>query len=145
MDPRQVLGLGAQELALLLAPAGFQFAGAGTGSGSGGPFASGEFRRGDRRLELHVRYSLGMVSYHVASPSMTHEELVRAAKGLLAISGEAGYPGFSADPLEAFRHLRRDIERFARCFTAGTDAEFQALRHWAQTHPKATGFAGLAR
>jgi hypothetical protein len=145
MDPTHVLELGAQELGLLLGPAGFQFAATGSGSSSGGPFASGEFRRGDRRLELHVRFSLGMVTYHVAESLLTHEELVRAAKGLLAISGDPEYPGFSDDPREAFPRLRRDIERFGQCFVAGTVEEFQALRHWAQTHPKATGFAALGR
>jgi hypothetical protein len=86
-----------------------------------------------------------MVTYHVGAASMTHEELVRAAKGLLAISAEAAYPGFSDDPVAAFPNLRSDVERFARCFTAGTDEEFQALLRWAQTHPKATGFAALGR
>src|ERR1700733_2642043 len=42
---------------------GFVFGPTTAGDGSGGSFARGEFRGGNRRLELHYRYSLGLVTY----------------------------------------------------------------------------------
>jgi hypothetical protein len=135
---------GACELALVLGPVGFDFVPTGSGRSSGGLFASGEFRKGNRHLELHFRYSLGLVRYHVDGQNLTHEELVRAVRTTNGIHEEGAYPGFSDDPLDAFRRLRGDLERFGRVFTSGTDEEFRVLKRWVDEHPKARGFAAIA-
>ena len=98
-----------------LAPHGFNFEIRGTGSSSGGTFAWGEFVRGNRRLELHFRYSLGMVRYHIADQSASHEVYMRE------LGAWAGclYPGFSDDPMDAFRNLAHDIT-VAEDFLFGT-------------------------
>lgn len=72
------------------------------GRGSGGEFAYGEYARGDRRLELHFRYSLGLVTYHTGSNTLSHEAYMKA---LGAGSTEAQYPRYSDDLLDGFRHL----------------------------------------
>jgi len=54
------------------------------GVGSGGTFAGGEFRREDRRLELHFRYSLGLVTYHVGNPALSHEDYMWCAPASIA-------------------------------------------------------------
>jgi hypothetical protein len=64
MEAREVLAAGVRELESLLAPLGFVFRLTDEGARSGGMYASGQFERGARRLERHVRRSLGLVTYH---------------------------------------------------------------------------------
>jgi len=142
-EPTALLERGVAELAEVLGPAGFEFVQTEDGDGSGGPFASGEFLRGDRRLELHVRSSLGLVRYHFGEESLSHEDLVRGVRALEAISTEGQYPGFSNDPMAGFRHLRNDIDRFGAIFLRGGAKAFRALKKWVSKHPKKSGIAGL--
>jgi hypothetical protein len=130
-------------LVSVLGPAGFVFSPGHTGTGSGGAFAAGEYRRDDRRLELHVRASLGLVRYHVGADSLSHEDFVRAVRFTTNIAEEPLYPGFSSDPLKAFQHLRVDIGRFGAAFLSGSSDELRALIRWVETHPKKVGFAAL--
>jgi hypothetical protein len=143
MNPTHELEQGARELAEILGPAGFEFVLTGSGQGSGGLFASGEFRMGRRRLELHFRYSLGLVRYHVDGLDLAHDELLRAVRTTNRIHEEGEYPGFSSDPLDAFRRLRRDLERFGKVFTSGSDEQFRVLKRWVDEHPRASGLAAL--
>ena len=143
-SPTELLERGAAELAAVLGPAGFEFIQA-DGADSGGPFASGEFFRGDRRLELRVRSSLALVRYHFGDESLSHEDLVRGVRALEAISEEGQYPGFSTDPMAGFRHLRHDLDRFGAIFMRGGAKAFRALNKWVNKHPKKSGFAGLGR
>jgi len=92
------------------------------GKGSGGIFASAEFQRGNRRLELHLRHSLGLVQYHVGNVSLSHEDYMWSVLGKRWASH---YPGFSEDPLDGFRDLRRDLEEYGAAFLSGTEADFQ--------------------
>jgi hypothetical protein len=55
MNPLETLSNGMSELKGILSPHGFEFVQTNAGASSGGHFASGEYRRGVRRLELHVR------------------------------------------------------------------------------------------
>lgn len=122
-DPKEVLLHGSEILVPLLLKHGFEFKLVGGGSSSGGEFAFGEFRRDTRRLELHVRYSLGMVTYHFANRSMSHQDYMRSVLGRPSASH---YPGFSSDPLNAFRHLYLDLDEHGADFLQGTDS---ALLH----------------
>lgn len=139
----ELLLRGVAELAGVLEPAGFEFIQSDEGVDSGGPFASGEFLKGDRRLELHVRNSLGLVRYHFGEESLSHEDLVRAVRTLEGISAEGQYPGFSTDPMAGFRHLRHDLDQFGAIFLRGGAKAFRALKKWLNQHPKKSGFAGL--
>jgi hypothetical protein len=60
---QELLAGGIKILDGLMAAHGFAFVAKASGRGSGGEFASGEFCRGNRALELHFRYSLGLVRY----------------------------------------------------------------------------------
>jgi hypothetical protein len=142
-SPGERLERGVAELAEVLGPAGFQFVETDEGMGSGGAYASGEFRRGDRRLELHFRSSLGLVRYHFGEESLSHQELVRGVRALERISEEGEYPGFSDDPTAGFRHLRHDLDRFGGVFLHGGAKAFRALKKWLDKHPKKSGLAGL--
>jgi hypothetical protein len=141
----ELLLRGVAELTQVLGPAGFEFVQTEDEVTTGGAFASGEFLRGDRRLELQVRSSLTLVRYHFDEESMSHEDLVRGVRALEAISEEGQYPGFSSDPMVGFRHLRHDIERFGAIFLRGGAKAFRALKKWVDKHPKKSGFAGLGR
>jgi hypothetical protein len=117
-DPNHTLQRGASLLGQLLLRHGFVFEILGAGEGSGGTFAFGHFRRGDRRVELHFRYSLGLVRYHLGSRSMSHEDFMYAVQGKLHASK---YPGFSGDPMDGFRDLLSDLEAYGTDFLSGTD------------------------
>jgi len=138
-----LLERGVAELAGVLGPAGFEFIQSDEGVDSGGPFASGEFLKGDRRLELGVRSSLVLVRYHFGDESLPHEDLVRGVRALEAIAAEGQYPGFSTDPMAGFRHLRHDLDRFGAIFLRGGAKAFRALKKWVNKHPRKSGFAGL--
>jgi hypothetical protein len=143
VTPKQVLELGAAELAKVLEPAGFIFIDGGEESGGGGPSASGDFLKGDRRLELHVRSSLGLVRYHFGDYAITHEDFVRGVRGTDRIAGPSEYPGFGDDPLAGFRHLRADLERFGGVFLTGGAKAFRALKKWLDKNPRKSGLAGI--
>ncbi len=102
----------------LMSSHGFTYFPGSAGTGSGGTFAVGEFRRGDRRLELHFRRSLGLVSYHLGNLSLPHEEYMWAALGR---RGRTHYTGFSDDPLAGFRQLLEDLKDYCAAFLSGSD------------------------
>jgi hypothetical protein len=146
MTPREMLDRGAAELAEVLGPANFTFAALDDDDGSGGAFAIGEFRRGERRLELQVRRSLSLVRYHFGEEeSLSHEDLVRGVRALERIAAEGQYPGFSDDPATAFHRLRVDLDRFGAIFVSGGAKAFRALKKWLDKHPRKSGLAGLSR
>jgi hypothetical protein len=142
-DAKGLLERGVTSLAEVLGPAGFEFIETDDGTTNGGTFASGEFLRGDRRLELHVRSSLGLVRYHFGDEALSHDDLVRGVRALQAISEEGQYPGFSSDPMAGFVHLRHDIERFGAIFLRGGAKAFRELKKWVNKHPRKSGLAGL--
>jgi hypothetical protein len=82
MNPREVLERGAAELAEVLGPAGFAFIAVDDEDDGGGPSASGEFRRGERSLELRVRRSLSLVRYHFGEESLSHEDFVVSGRSI---------------------------------------------------------------
>jgi hypothetical protein len=112
---------GVQVVAPLLERHGFHFEGESVRNnpsivGLGEEVAFGEFRRGDRRLLVELYYSLGPVKYYVGDLWLEHEPYMRA---IGVASGENAYPGFSHDPLDGFRHLRTDLQRFGHDFLEG--------------------------
>jgi hypothetical protein len=115
INPKDALVEGAKILKAALSPYGFRFRFRGSGRGSGGNFASGAFVRGNRQLELHFRWSLGLVRYHADKASASHEFYMRE----LGVWDRCQYPGFSDDPNDAFRGLGHDLG-FAQDFLTGS-------------------------
>ena len=137
-DPRDILSAGAEILRPTLEPHGFAFRIEREGPrSSGGPFAQGAFvsrktlfsRR--KRLEFHFRWSLGLVSYHVGRTSLSHDDYMRS----LGVQRDAEYPGFSDEPLDAFRHLASDLARFCQDFVRGDGAQFRRFANEIKKNP----------
>jgi hypothetical protein len=141
MTPAEVaafMNAGRQILGAVLEPHGFEYRQGGRGQGSGGNFESAEFVRGDRKVELHFRYSLGQVRYHLGDVSISHEEYMRHT----GHRSDAKYPGFSSDPLDGFRHLAADLHAFCGDFISGGGA---TLREAKKASDASANLCGIAR
>jgi hypothetical protein len=123
MTPRETLLTGAQLLEPVMRAHGFRFRFIEEGRGSGGDFAVAAFVLPDRQLTLHFRQSLGMVTYDAGTEPLEHIPYMIA---LGVARSELQYPGFSADPLEGFRHLAHDLDEFAAEFLTGDAAVLRA-------------------
>jgi len=134
-SPIEILMAGAMMLKAVLEPHGFTFTLDRQGTGSGGTFAFGSFRRAERRLELHYRYSLGLVTYHIATASLDHETYMR----LLGVYGRNRYPDFPNEPLQSFQHLAEDIQDFCQDFTQGDGQKFIDMAATFARQPKMCG------
>jgi hypothetical protein len=63
-------------------------------------------------------------SLPLGSLTLSHEDYLWSALG----SRDQGqYPGFSDEPLDAFRHLARDIRAYCGAFISGDASEFERL------------------
>jgi hypothetical protein len=120
-DPAEILQQGCSILDPVLSRWGFAFLSGASGKSSGGNFASGDYVNGNRKLEIHYRFSLGLVKYHFADQAIEHESYMRA---VLGEKRENKYPGFSDEPLDAFKGLAYDLENFASAFLTGDFEEF---------------------
>ena len=103
--PKEILLAGSVILEPVLLPHGFRFEFRDVGKSAGGLFAWGEFVHCDRRLELHYRFSLGLVAYHALGKKVSHEAYMRE----LGRWGNNRYPGFSFGHLEDFHDLAHDL------------------------------------
>lgn len=139
ISPEEQLGKGAELLRELLEPVGFSFGMSAVGNGSGGRFAVGEFVRGSHRLELHYRFGLGIVIYHVGSCSLSHEELMRA----LGKSNQAEYPTVLDKSLRGFQALAADLRKYGAPFLTNDSSRFNELVKWCAGNPRPTGFNAL--
>jgi hypothetical protein len=128
VNPAEALREGAAILDEVLVPLGFQFIFGGDGKSSGGPYSQGNFVRGNRRLEVHFRLSLGLVRYHIGAVNASHD----AYMSELGVRGKCNYPGYSDDFRDAFRDLAHDLA-FAEDFLSG---EGTALSRAAATERK---------
>jgi hypothetical protein len=136
----EILGEGRITLDPVLKKHGFLFENGPAGKGSGGPYVSGFYSNGDRKLEFHYRYSLGLVRYHYKKTSVDHESYMHAVLG-----GKGGnrYPGFSESPSAQFSDLAYDLENFANSFLEGNFKEFSRFAQAAENRNKTPGIARL--
>lgn len=121
MTPELHLLNGVRILSTYLEPLGFHFKLSGTGQSSGGHFAYGKFICGDREIELHFRWSLGLVSYKAANTILGHEDYIN----LVNKHGQNKYPNFSNEPNDAFKCLKFDLENFLVDFTENNAFQFR--------------------
>ncbi len=138
MNQLETLRAGRKILDEIMLPHGFIFVAEQFGKSCGGDYACGEYVRGDRKLEIHFRFSLGLVTYHIGALTITHQDYMRA---LLGKNGANKYPGFSDDPLDAFRDLKYDLANFCNDFLDGKGEELERCVTKAREQPK--GFRAL--
>ncbi len=131
-NAESILESGASLLRPLLEPHGFQLSEVSLTRGSGGTGATCAFTCGQKRLELHYRYSLGLVTYHVGEASLLHEDYMR----LKGVGKQASYPDFPKQPIESFEHLALDLASFCKDFVQGSGKEIAELSGLARNHPK---------
>lgn len=141
MTPSKAMESGRKILEPVLGPHGWTFVPGPSGGSSGGQYAQADFIRGDRRLELHFRHALGLVTYHLGSASVSHEAYMEV---LLGRRGASRYPGFSDDPLDSFRGLADDLLQHGMDFVAGPGEHFQRCVERADKLAKVSGFKKLA-
>jgi hypothetical protein len=122
-DPKSILLEGITLLDPVLSVHGFEFRLEKSGNSSGGPFAYGSYVRGDRRLELHLRYSLGLVTYFIGPDSLGHEDYMR----LVGVWGQNSYPDTPKTSLDSFLSLAKDLEAFGSDFLNGSGEQFRGL------------------
>jgi hypothetical protein len=118
---------------------GFTFTKELSGKSSAGLFASGAYVNGNRKLEIHYRWSLGLVTYHFGKTSVDHESYMRV---LLGDKGGNRYPGFADEPLSAFEDLAYDLKNFAAAFLSG---DFEAFHRFATAAEEWKKIPGIAR
>ena len=125
MDPIAYLSAGCELLDEILCEYGFTRMELSQGRGSGGVSASCRYEKDKRALELHFRYSLGLVRYHHRNKSVSHQDYMRE----LVPKGERSrYPGYSDNPLDAFRDLAHDLKHFTTDdFLAGDCSRLAAV------------------
>ena len=139
--PTECLREGAAILGSILHRHGFEFQWGGSGPSSGGLFAFGFFVFGDRKLELHYRHSLGLVTYHFDRLSLAHDSYMRA---VLGPNRGSHYPGFSEEPLAPFEDLKFDLEHHATAFLLGDKQEFSRCVNASKEWESNKGFSRLA-
>ena len=140
-QPTEILQEGRSILDPVLRQYGFSFEEGPAGNSSGGPYASGTYANGERKLELHYRFSLGLVTYHFNGLSLDHESYMQT---ILGKSGGNKYPGFSEEPLSAFNALAYDLQHFAASFLHGNFDDFTRAFKAAEQWKKISAFARMA-
>lgn len=141
MDPVELREAGKDLLIPVLAAHGFEYMAGDVGRSSGGRFAQAAFVRNDAQLEFSVRHALGEVVYRVGNDWIRHEDYVR----LVAPTERPRYPGFSDDPLDAFRDLAADLARFGAAFFERNPQAFRQLVADAAANPRPSGLRALSQ
>jgi hypothetical protein len=78
--------------------------------------------RAAQYLELHFRHSLGLVVYGWGDSTISHADYLRG------MDKTGAYPGYSADPLDGFRHLASDLAGPLRGFRDGDREGYEHAR-----------------
>jgi hypothetical protein len=94
----------------------------------------------ERKLEIHFRYALGLVTYYFGKVSADHESCMPV---LLGNAGGNRTPGFSDAPLSGFADLAHDLQTHATAFLSGDFTEFARCISAAKEWKKIPGFARL--
>jgi hypothetical protein len=137
MNPKEELNRGVSLLNPILTKNGFSFVDSASGNSSGGSFASGYYEKGKVRLNLSVRFSLGCVTYQIEGIEVSHEDF------LYAHGKEGEYPGFCKKPIDAFRHLRNDLENHLQTFLSNTESKVKEQLEFVRKNAKKKGFKVL--
>ncbi len=126
----ELLEAGAGILADAFQPYGFKFGGVRQEKLGHRAVAVGQFARRGRAVELQVRSGVSIALWAAGERRMLHPDYMEC----LGASAQMRYPGFSKDPLDAFRRLRADFFRFGGPFLAG-----KAIKEFERHHDSRQG------
>lgn len=126
VEPARLLAEGNDLLSVVLTPAGFSLGPPKIRRGSGGGAAMAIWTKGEQSIELHLRQRLGIVEYAWGQEQFSHVQICDA------LACEHEYPGFSGEPLDAFRRLAADLARNPLAKLLGPDHREvrEAARAW---------------
>jgi arsenate reductase len=106
---------GASLLDDVFRPHAFKFGGVREQTTGNRSIAVGTFQRRGRAVELQVRSGVLVAVYLANGKRLPHPEYLER----LGVASQMRFPGFSKDPLNAFRRLRADLLRFGKPFLTG--------------------------
>jgi len=127
MDTEATFLEGVAILDRAMRPAGFRF-----DALQAGEYPCGRYWRGERVLEFHVSRSLGLVSQQIGGLAVMHDDWMRALLG----PGGGDYPRPSADPLDSFHALHKDLARHCDDFLRGKGHNWRAVAERALQDPR---------
>jgi hypothetical protein len=142
MNAEEYLIEGVKILGPFMRENGFDFEFVESGKASGGYYSWGKYKKENRILELHFRYSLGCIEYRIGDKRLSHLNYMK----MLGVYGKNKYPGFSNDPLQAFRDLLYDLKTFSTDFIFGLGKDFEELAlRFEQNPDQFSGFKSLPK
>ncbi len=133
IDPGSTFERGRAILDELLTRHGFTFMPEPGMPGAREDEVSGAYVRDDRRIELTFRGRIANVSYRMADVQMSHEAYMTAVLGR---NGSNQFPALRGDELDAFRHLRHDLDCYATAFLRGPDEHVRRIAALATSGPR---------
>jgi hypothetical protein len=134
---KQIVTKGCSFLDSFLKEKGFNLVLEDIDKGSGGLFLRCKFVKADRTLQMSYRYSLGEVIYKIGNHELEHSNYMK----FLGVKEKSKYPGFSDDPIDAFRHLAYDLKNFCADFIEGDGKNF--MRYTLELKSNPNKFRGL--
>lgn len=100
--------------------------------GSGGFFIICRFEKGNRKINIFYRYSLGPVEYSIGENKIDHVSYMK----FLQVDEKSKYPGFTDSPEESFKNLLSDIKNYCQDFICGDGDQFQEFSRKLRTDPR---------
>ena len=82
------------------------------------------------------------MTYQIGAHTLSHEAYMRE---MLGSNGKNKYPGFSDDPIDAFRDLDFDLQNFCSDFLRGSGEQFKAYSESAKRSENSPGMATLMK
>lgn len=143
VDPVAQLKAGLLILDPLLSINGFVHDSISHGKGSGGSFATVNYNKTGRCLELHYRYGLGIAKYYVNNAELHHVSYMK----LLGVYRKSAFASTElVGDLQGFEQLKQDLVNFGVDFLEGDGKEFERLAALFAQNPKMfSGFNSIEK
>jgi hypothetical protein len=123
-EPREQLQAGIEVLNPFLNHVGYQFQFEQDGTGSGGHYAYGRFINGDRSIELHQRWGLGIVNYQIGDLAIDHSSYLAG----LGVDRDSHYLWLRLElGIERYNGLLQDLQEFCDDFLTGDADQWRKI------------------
>jgi hypothetical protein len=123
-EPRELLQAGVEVLNPFLNSVGYHFQFDHDGQGSGGYYACGRFACGNRSIELHHRWGLGIVNYQFSGFSLDHSAYLDG----LGLDRDSHYLWLRLEAgIDRYEGLLEDLRQFCADFLTGTASQWMSI------------------